>query len=304
MKRHSSIIKGFCFLILFLTIILHVSCGRQKKEVKQVSDSIPLNQSLLTESAEQGPPPVSDTPGQGNLPKIWISKTNNAEMILIPGGNFIYGISKRSRDSILKVLSTANLEIFSKEFRLKNVYLPSYYIDKTEVTNAQYNKFIQATGHRTSRFRNSRMFNAPDQPVVGVGWEDALAYAKWAGKRLPSEEEWEKAARGTDGRMFPWGNTVSSDNYNGKNQGYYAPVKVGSFIHGASPYGVMDMAGNVYEMTIGKWGENSHAMRGGCFLNSGAYVRTMFRWAMDDEVNGAEWLGFRCVMDTIGIKGR
>lgn len=237
----------------------------------------------------------------GKLPEKFISGIDSSEMILIPYGNFIYGIRKKSRDSILKVLSNANLDIFEEELPLQNKFLPSYYIDKTEVTNAQYDKFVAATGHKPSRLRDSRIFGSPDKPVVGIGWADALAYAKWAGKRLPTEEEWEKAARGTDGRMWPWGNTPAPDNYNGKTQGYYAPVKVGTFKNGASPYGVLDMAGNVYEMTTGKWQVTSHTMRGGCYLNSGAYVRTMFRWATEDEINGAEWLGFRCVMDTMKI---
>lgn len=231
-----------------------------------------------------------------------IHKKDGSHMILIPGGNFEYGMDKKDRERVLRFLSNALLPIFDLEFPKQTQFLPPYYIDKYEITNRQYNKFIKETGHRKPRFLSSKIFNKSDQPVVGIGWSDAEAYAKWAGKRLPSEEEWEKASRGIDGRIWPWGNQPSGKKYNGRIQGYYSPVKVGSYPSGASPYGVMDMAGNVYEMTTGIWGKAGRAMRGGCYLNSGAYTRTMFRWAPDDEENGVPWLGFRCVMDVKDVK--
>lgn len=298
MKSPTSLFTGLCFLpVYFIIAFSNQSCMQQGEKKERVVDT--LSSAVKPAVIDQ---PTGGTIQPEGLPKTFISKVDSVEMVLIPYGSFIYGIKKKSRDSILKILSTANLDIFAQEFEQQKRYLRSYYIDKTEVTNAQYDKFVKATGHRPSRFKNSRIYGAPDQPVVGIGWEDAKAYAKWAGKRLPDEYEWEKAARGLDGRFWPWGNASSPENYNGKAQGYFAPVKVGSFKDGASPYGVLDMAGNVYEMTTGKWMETSYAMRGGCYLNSGAYVRTMFRWACSDEINGAEWLGFRCVMDTTMIQ--
>ena len=232
------------------------------------------------------------------LPAQLICKKDQAPMVLVPGGNFVYGISKKVRDSLLVTLKNAKLPLFELEFDLQTKNIPSYYIDKVEVTNRQYRLFMKETGHRSPNYWSDPAFNAPDQPVVGVGYADANAYAKWAGKRLPSEEEWEKAARGTTGRIWPWGNKPSGSVYNGSTQGINKPVAVGSFPAGASPYGVLDMAGNVYEMTTGLWTDTSHAIRGGSFLNTGAYTRTMFRWAADDEIKGAVWLGFRCVADT------
>lgn len=273
------------FNMLFSTAILLVYCGERFET---------LRGSPATSSEVQPP--------QSALPKEITCSKDNSPMVLIPAGYFIYGINKKTRDSLLKSLSNAILPLFDLEFKKATKYLPSYYIDKYEVTNRQYAEFIKATGHRTPKFMFSPMFNDPDQPVVGVGWDDARAYAKWAGKRLPSEEEWEKAARGTDGRFWPWGNKATGQNYNGKARGIYAPVRVGSYPSGGSPYGAMDMAGNVYEMTTGTWGESEKAMRGGSFLNSGAYARTMFRWAPDDSVNGASWLGFRCVLDTSNVR--
>jgi formylglycine-generating enzyme required for sulfatase activity len=277
MKRIIIIISAIFLIIL--------NCKKDTKEV---------DPGMVEESA------IPETPK--TLPQQVISKKDSSHMVLIPEGNFIYGIKKTERDSILNALSNAILNFFELEFPEQVKNLPSYYIDKYEVTNRQYAKFIEVSGHRTPEYWGSRLYNHPQQPVVGVGWEDAKAYAKWAGKRLPIEEEWEKAARGTDGRFWPWGNDPSGEKYNGKVQGNYSTVGVGSFPEGASPYGVMDMAGNVYEMTTGIWGSSAMAMRGGSYLNAGAYTRTMFRWAMDDEANGAPWLGFRCVMDTSMIQ--
>ena len=225
-----------------------------------------------------------------------LMQKDDSIMVLIPKGEFIYGITVEERKRILKELSTADFDILKHEFPKTKKTQDEYYIDKYEVTNKQYKKFVEETKYKKPNFWSSRIFNKPDQPVVGVGWADAEKYCEWAGKRLPTEEEWEKAARGTDGRIWPWGNVASAEKYNGRGQGNNAPVNVGSYKSGASPYGVMDMAGNVYEMTTGKWIKNNKAMamRGGSFLNAGVLVRTMFRWAAEDEKNGARWLGFRC----------
>ncbi len=128
------------------------------------------------------------------------------------------------------------------------VTLPAYRIDKYLVTNAQYARFLAATGHRPpSTWKAGRI---PDgqllYPVTLVNWYAARAYAKWAGKRLPTEAEWEKAARGTDGRRWPWGNSMDPRRLNT----YYnvgSATNVTTYANGASPYGAFDMAGNVSE---------------------------------------------------------
>lgn len=256
----------------------------------------------LVDLKEAFPGPAKNQSEQSSLQKEILCFKDSSYMVLVPGGSFVYGIKKATRDSLLRTLSTPILPVFGLESTKVIKHLPSYYIDKYEVTNRQYAQFIKETGHRQPKLWSSPLFNHPDQPVVAIGWADAEAYAMWAGKRLPSEAEWEKAARGPNGFFWPWGDKPSGQKYNGKAQGNYAPVRVGSFPSGMSPCGAMDMAGNVYEMTTGTWGVSGKAMRGGSFLNSAAYTRTMFRWAPEDTLDGASWLGFRCVLDTSFVK--
>ena len=131
-----------------------------------------------------------------------------------------------------------------------SVKLPTYWIDKYLVTNAQYARFVAAASHRPPlHWKDGKVPQGElMRPVTMVTWYDAMAYAKWAGKRLPSEEEWEKAARGTDGRRWPWGNKMEPERLNT----YYnigSATNVNAYPNGASPYGAMDMAGNVDEWT-------------------------------------------------------
>jgi formylglycine-generating enzyme required for sulfatase activity len=223
------------------------------------------------------------------------TEPDQAEMILVPAGAFIYGSDQNEIKSLIKKLKAMwDQNIFPTEIHKHSMTLPGFYIDRYEVTNEQYNNFVRANNHQPSRFVRFPQLNGPKQPVVGIGWNDAIAYCAWSNKRLPTEEEWEKAARGTDGRIWPWGNTPDSKIYNGKAIANYAPVEVGKFPQSDSPYGVSDMAGNVWEMTTGTWANGSKAMRGGSFLNHLADVRTTVRWAAGDENRGANWLGFRC----------
>ena len=133
---------------------------------------------------------------------------------------------------------------------MQEVYLDSYWIDKTEVTNEMYLACIDAKVCRepaqTEYYLQTEFAN---HPVFGVSWEEANAYCNWAGRRLPTEAEWEKAARGIDGRIFPWGNESPTDELSNFNQHNEGTSPVGSYPKGASPYGALDMAGNVWEWT-------------------------------------------------------
>ncbi|MBI4489945.1 MAG: formylglycine-generating enzyme family protein [Deltaproteobacteria bacterium] len=138
----------------------------------------------------------------------------------------------------------------------RSIYLDAFYIDKHEVTNALYRRFMEATGRGAPEYWNNNNHNTPNQPVVGVSRHDAEAYCKWAVKRLPTKAEWEKAARGTDGRTYPWGEQWDSSRANSAESKLGRAAPVGSYPNGVSPYGVHDMAGNVWEWVADWYDEN------------------------------------------------
>jgi iron(II)-dependent oxidoreductase len=170
-------------------------------------------------------------------------KTNpkdGAEMVLITAGEFIMGSTDYEKDAL------------AHEKPQRKVYLDAYYMYKTEVTVSQYRKFCAATGWKMPVAPNWGW--KENHPIVNVTWNDSKAYSEWANASLPTEAQWEKAARGTDGRIFPWGN----DWENGaKCVNWTSSTKpVGSILAGASPYGMLDMAGNVWEWCIDWYGSD------------------------------------------------
>jgi sulfatase modifying factor 1 len=221
------------------------------------------------------------------------------EMVWVPEGEFLYGEQN------------------------EKIILPAFWIDKTPVTNAEFELFVKETGYQTTAKKigtgcanihgkwediqgadwrhpggpelediNSIM----DHPVVQVSWEDAMAYASWAGKRLPTEKEWEKAARGVDGRAYPWGEVLPTDklcNFN-KHEGRTTPV--GKYSpQGDSPYGCVDMSGNVWEWTSSA-GEGGRVLRGGGWSHPAEYVRLVHR-SIHDLEERYDTDGFRCVSE-------
>jgi formylglycine-generating enzyme required for sulfatase activity len=175
------------------------------------------------------------------------------EMILIPAGEFLMG-SDPEKDKFAR----------DEEQPQRRLYLPDYYMAKTPVTNAQYAAFVETTDHeRPWHWKGEKPPKGrEDHPVVYVSWHEAVAYCDWlvqvTGKayRLPSEAEWEKGGRGTDGWIYPWGNEWELGRCNSREGGPGGTTPVGAYPQGASPYGLLDMAGNVWEWTTSLWGED------------------------------------------------
>lgn len=195
-------------------------------------------------------------------------------MQLVPAGTFVYGDDGRE------------------------IFLDSFYIDKTPVTNAEYARFVQEMGYRQPRYINDARLNRPDQPVVGISLGDARQFARWAGKELPSEQQWEKAARGADGRPFPWGNDPpgASDACFGLDAAKGAPAPVGQSLRNVSPFGVADMAGGVWEWTVSPFGKGSdfNVVRGGSYNDPADMLQVSFRLEAHPK-DKCEVVGFRCV---------
>jgi len=221
-------------------------------------------------------------------------------IVLVPAGEFTMGSSDGSGD----------------EEPVHTVYLDAYWIDKFEVTNALYKKCVDAgkcqpPSDKSSYTRSSYYGNTQydNYPVINISWNDAKTYCEWAGKRLPTEAEWEKAARGTDGRIYPWGNTFDKNLLNSSEGGKGDTTAVGSYPSGASPYGALDMAGNGWEWVADWYGGyssssqqrnptgpssgTSRVLRGGSWGSFRSFVRVSSRDGYSPG-NRSNDLGFRC----------
>jgi len=288
-------------------------------------------------SLEIPTPPPCTIVGQ-----IWISPRDGMELLCVPKGEFTMGDDAEDREK-----------------PVHKVLLNAFWMDKTEVTNEMFSKFVESRDYKTwsQTKRNNRSYVFSEDPNIiwidmqGANWkipeganssikgrenypvvhihkDDAITYCNWAGRRLPTEAEWEKAARGSDGRKFPWGNEkVQSDfaNIADKNlpmvkwadisldDGYRYTAPVGSFPKGSSPYGVMDMAGNVWEI-VNDWANWEYyanspyenplgpaksaekqlpVIRGGSWYSNAWEIRATHR-TMPDPNKSSVVVGFRC----------
>ena len=255
-------------------------------------------------------------------------------MVYVPAGEFLMG-------------STGNAN--ANEKPQHTVYLDAFWIDQTEVTVAQFRAFAQASGYQTTAEKQGWAYawvenakewqkvngadwqhpfgpgsNAEDnQAVVQVSWFDAVAYCEWVGGSLPTEAQWEKAARGTDGRVYPWGNLFDGTwlNYcdsrcesgdHAFDDGYRYTAPVGSYPAGVSPYGALDMAGNVWEWTADRYDEGYYAdspaqnpggpesgqycvLRGGSWNHDQSGMRTAYRLE-GSPIDRVDNFGYRCTL--------
>ncbi len=208
-----------------------------------------------------------------------VTGKDGKEMILIPAGEFLMGEGKTP------------------------THVDAFYIDRYLVTNADYKQFIDATGYGAPpHWRGLREPPADklDHPVVQVTYSDAEAYAKWAGKRLPTRPEWEKAARGLDGWVYPWGDDFDKNKCNTSESGIFATTPVGKYSpDGDSPYGLADMAGNVYEWTNDGTVVTTMGLRGGSWLDPKKVAQT-FNVRKHTPRRKNDQVGFRCAMDVGG----
>jgi sulfatase modifying factor 1 len=247
---------------------------------------------------EESPPPVSDS---DSLSALEDRPPVPDEMVYVASGPFIRGTNAGGFD----------------EQPQRTVYLDAFAIDKYEVTNFHYQAFVTATRHRLagppSRYaKNMARMRGANQPIVYVSWDDANAFCRWKGKRLPTEAEWEKAMRGTDGRLWPWGNAPDPKgaNWARVDDGFTVSAPVGLFPRDLSPFGIADGAGNVMEWVADWYSEDGYreatgknplgpdhgiykVLRGAGYASTGADLRITSRSRMVPDFRD-ETIGFRC----------
>jgi len=226
------------------------------------------------------------------VPLVLRNPADSGLAVWIPAGPFTMGAAAGNRD----------------ERPARLVELDGFYLDLCPITNAQYAAFAAATGYQPRHWKPAP--GSQDLAAVNISWEDARLYAEWAGKRLPTEAEWEKAARGPDGRLYPWGNTFDARRASVLGNDYNRVSPVGSFAAGASPYGVLDLAGNVWEWVADWYAPDYYGrgparnprgpeqgqqrvLRGGAWICHPRYLRATQR---EHQTPGhfSRFAGFRC----------
>jgi formylglycine-generating enzyme required for sulfatase activity len=314
----------FAFIIISSIVALVLTnLGGLKAMVEQpfsISARTPIRASTQTIHPTRIPPSASPTktasftpsPTQTPLPlvtplAVQVNQADGAEMLFVPEGEFLMG-SNPANDPYF----------WGAEQPEHTVSVDSFWIYRTEVTQGMYAACVSKQACPIPLLINNpiaKQYGDPyytDYPVTMVTWTSALSYCQWAVGRLPTEAEWEKAARGTDGRLFPWGNDSDI-----QNRSFYAassPVKVGLFPYGASPYGALDMAGNVLEWVndyfsstyyrisprdnpMGPGATSTRVIRGGAYSQPDfTGLRTVARAGYNPQ-EGNTTIGFRCIVE-------
>ena len=230
-----------------------------------------------------------------------VSPADGMTQVLVPAGEFLMGTDEKNAQ---------------KNRPAHRVTLPAFWVDQTEVPNEAYALCVKAgacppPGGAVNPFFGQSKYDR--YPVVYVSWDDAAAYCQWAGRRLPTEAEWEKAARGADGRVYPWGNELPDERLANFNLNIGMPLPVDRYPLGASPYGALNMAGNVREWVadwfhefyyivspadnpLGPSGGEFKSLRGGSYLDGESEIRTFSRFSHQPFSPGIN-RGFRCASD-------
>jgi formylglycine-generating enzyme required for sulfatase activity len=289
----------FMGLLTILTMVALVKESRKGEAIRQQVKAIKAKE----EAAFVPGPPVDYSQYQTIL------GGDGEKMVFIAAGIFPMGSNSEESD-------------FDEQPE-RIVFLNDYYIDQYEVTHKNYRRFAKMLRRKMPEIpvfeEDVRLLQGDEQPVVGVTWMDAVAYCKWAGKRLPTEAEWEKAARGTDGRVFPWGQAFHTTLANGRGEedGFQYSAPIGRFEEGRSFYGLYDMSGNVAEW-VSDWYDQFYyksaplenptgpdqpdinkvlVYRGGSYVSNAHDMRASKRFGGAHPERGESTVGFRCARD-------
>lgn len=234
------------------------------------------------------------------------------DLVYIPAGSFTRGLTEEQIALLRnRYPMFVNLDEILRENLAQDVFLPGFYIDRYEVTNKQFEEFVKATGYITEAERNDeyptwRSLAGPGKeqhPVVCVSWNDAVAYCRWRSQvegrvvRLPTADEWEKAARGTDGRLYPWGNIFDYDKcHTAESADEEMTAPVTRYAHVESPYGVRDLIGNAAEWTSTRDGDYAVVMGGSWRMSCEVYGLPVLRRKANIHLTRDD-IGFRCVRE-------
>ena len=307
---------------------------------------LPLNFVFLTLMLVSCSPTVEPEPDTGFLSS---SDSRVSDMVFVPAGPFVMGSTEQDIQALFESYGGSR-SLYESQFPQRTLTLDDFYIDRTEVTQSQYKIFVDDTRRPVPYVDRewASLYNwenetfpegLADHPVVLVSWDEANAYCDWAGKSLPTEGEWEKAARGENGQAYPWGDqwdrtTLNSsstiagrelptieewtdwwrNSYNGELRAkIVTTAPVGSYPSGASPYGALDMAGNVFEWTENwfdsypgshyqnsQFGTTYRTIRGGDWYLDRIYTRTSARLRSPPD-HRVPTIGFRCVIRKEGV---
>jgi formylglycine-generating enzyme required for sulfatase activity len=308
--------RNFDYSIIILLLVTFSACQqripRNNKIIEMEANLAKTSESVLLSLTKIAEPNLSTTDTPSLLVTVttpisvisMISEIDGMKMVYVPSGQFLMG---------------SNPPFPDEEQPQHMVYLDAYWIDQTEVTNAVYLLCIRAGACQAPNVIGLDLEETArlNHPVWFVSWENAVRYCNWAGRRLPTEAEWEKAARGTDGRLYPWGN----NNANPKLANFGSlgnPTKsVGSYPEGMSPFGALDLAGNVSEWVDDWYGKykpdeksdnpkgpsagNYHLTRGGSSITEEYKLRTAFRSSTIFS-DGSSSIGFRCALSEVILK--